>query len=344
MVSLEVIGTAVPKYRYSTDELLDTALTWLKGSDRKQELIGRLFRSSLASYRSFALPASDLLKLEGMAERARIYDELAPSLAASAVREVFSRREGTIDISIFTSCSCPVIPAPDGALLEIVGLPRTVHRIPIYQSGCAGGVVGLSTAVRLARGGATSLLTAAELCSLVFQPGDTSATQLVGAALFGDGAAAAVVSPSNSGPLIVEATASYLIPNSRHIMGYDLMDDGPHLRLDKGLPALLESSVKSIVQEFLRDNDVEVEDVRWWLFHPGGAKILHGLVELFHLEREQCEFAYDVLREHGNMSSATVLFVIKEFMDRQVATTGDRALVMGIGPGLAVELLLVRCS
>lgn len=344
MVSIEVVGTAVPEYQYSTEELLLTALEWLKESDWKQELIRRFFSSSLASSRAFALPAPDLLHLRGMSERAKLYDELVPALASRAGARALAQWQGEIGVSLFTSCSCPVIPAPDGILLDNLGLSRTILRLPIYQSGCAGGVVGLSAATRFASGGSTVLLTAAELCSLVFQPQDTSPTQLVGASLFGDGAASVVVSPGENGPLIIEATSSYLIPESRHIMGYDLLDDGHHLRLDKGLPALLENSVNDIVSAFLEDNDVGMEEIRWWLFHPGGAKILNGLVELFHLEREQCRFAYDVLRKHGNMSSATILFVIQEFLEQRAERRGDRALVMGIGPGLSVELILLRCQ
>lgn len=201
--------------------------------------------------------------------------------------------------------------------------------------------MGLSLANKFARHGQIAMLTSVELCSLVFQPTDVSPGHLVGAALFGDGAASALITPHDTGLRIVD-TLSYLIPDTRHLMGYDILDTGMHLRLDKELPKNLALTVPDLVHGFLASHSLRAADINWWLFHPGGVKILGYLEQAFSLEARQCPWSRQVLREVGNLSSATILFVIKEFMDSQVAAPGDYALAVGIGPGLTIELILLQ--
>jgi alkylresorcinol/alkylpyrone synthase len=185
----------------------------------------------------------------------------------------------------------------------------------------------------------------AELCSLVFQSSDTSTAQLVGTSLFADGACSLLVTPESTASTfkIVEWRSS-LIPNSRHVMGYDLKDTGLHLRLNQTLPDTLASSFKDLSAGFLLKHGLGFSDVQHWLFHPGSVKIVDMLADSIGLRPEQAVWAKDVLRDYGNMSSATILFVLERFLRTSGFKKGDRAVIAGVGPGLTVELILLEAQ
>ncbi len=132
------------------------------------------------------------------------------------------------------------------------------------------------------------------------------------------------------------------MPDTRHLMGYDIFDDGFHLRLDRALPSALIAEAPAILDGFLARYGLQAGDVDYWLFHPGGIKILNFLRKTFDIELEQCHWSYDVLREHGNLSSATILYVLDQFLQDKQDREGKNTLVLGIGPGLTIEMILLR--
>ncbi len=344
MPSIRAIGTALPRYSYNRAEIAAAGNTWLADAPDKRDAFQRFLASSKTDKRHFVIPAESVLSLNGMHGRADLFEREGPPLGVAAIAQALTYaglRPEQIATLLFTSCSCPSIPAIDGLILEQSGFPRTTSRIPIFQHGCAGGVVGLGIASELARLGHPVLLNSVELCSLVFNSRNPSPAELVGSAIFADGAACAVISPEDSGLTFV-ARESYLIPQSRHLMGYELLDDGFHLRLDRDLPRMLGSSAPERVQQFLQNHQLTTKDVRYWLFHPGGIKILNFLESAFGLAPEQARWSRDVLQSVGNLSSATVLFVLDSFLRAQVVKTGEYALMVGIGPGLTLELILFQ--
>ena len=125
-------------------------------------------------------------------------------------------------------------------------------------------------------------------------------------------------------------------------MGYDIFDDGFHLRLDRSLPSVLVREAPKVVANFLDHFGKRESDIDYWLFHPGGIKILEFLKDTLHLSDAQCPWSFDVLREHGNLSSATILFVLETFLRHDVLQKGECAVVMGIGPGLTIEMILLE--
>lgn len=347
MISIKSIGTALPEHSYSNADIHAVGNVWLGGDQSSRDLFQHFVQSTKVRKRFFALPVEEVIKLNGLAARAGYFEELGPPLGARAVSAALHLAEvgpSAVAAFIFTSCSCPLIPSIDAMILQQLNFSPLVQRVPIYQHGCAGGVAGLSLACRLAQSAETVLVNSVELCSLVFQPRNHGAGHLVGAALFGDGASCAVVSADGGGKLSFLASQSHLIKDSRRIMGYDVLDDGFHLRLDRLLPEILTKAVPQIVAEFLRRHDVLERDIKWWLFHPGGIKILSFLERTFELEPWQCSFAHEVLQETGNLSSSTILFVLEKFMRSPEPKHGDLALVLGIGPGLTVELLLLQVN
>lgn len=342
MPSIRSVGISLPGFRYSIDDVRGFGSQWLIDRPELYELFIRFLQSSRTTSRYFCLPPDELLELGGMRQRTALFEERAPALGQLAIHEALSLAGAVpsdVGSLVFTSCSCPSIPAIDALMLEGVGLSRTTSRVPVYQHGCAGGVVGLEIGSKLCADGRYVLVSSVELCSLVFQRANPTPAQLVGAAIFADGAASAVIGPEDDG-LVIRGIESYLVPDSRHLMGYDLLDDGFHLRLDRELPKALAAVAPERVSQFLAEHNLTSEDISYWLFHPGGVKILDFLEATFHLRPEQARWSRETLTNVGNMSSATILFVLKAFLDSQVVKAGEKVLMLGVGPGLTIELIL----
>jgi alkylresorcinol/alkylpyrone synthase len=186
-----------------------------------------------------------------------------------------------------------------------------------------------------------AIVSSVELCSLVYQAGDLSGGNLVGSAIFGDGAAAVLLEGSGEG-LRILAAQSHLVPESAFLMGYGIEDDGVHLRLDRALPQALSQHAPPFVRSFLAGQDTRPEEVSWWLFHPGGVKVLAVLEDTLAIRRDQSRWAWDVLEQYGNMSSASILFVLDLFLKGRVAKPGQKVCMLGVGPGLTIEAILCQ--
>lgn len=334
------VSIALPAYKYSAADILDATTHWLLTDSHERELFARFVNSSRIDSRYFCLPVEEILQQRSIARRASIFVEQGTALSMRCVEAALKARalqpQRLTDL-VFTSCSVPSIPAIDARVINGLGIARGVRRIPIYQHGCAGGAVGLSLACSLNQG--TTVLLATELCSLVFQASDFSGGNLVGSALFGDGSACVVVEEKGPG-LYKIASQSYLIPHSEDLMGYDILDDGAHLRLKRELPMVLAQEAPVRIRNFLAEQGVAVGDIDAWLIHPGGVKILDALEASLQLDKSRSRYAWDVLSKFGNMSSATILFVLHEYLNAKPHVPGERAVMVGVGPGLTLELAL----
>ena len=346
MSSIAACAVSLPKYQYDLEAIRAAGTGWLHSDRDRLDLLLRLIGSSNVFNRGFSIPLDEVVKLGGLRQRAEHFEKLAPELALPSIEKALTEAgldASEIDAFIFTSCSVPSIPSVDAVLVERAGMSRHIRRLPVFQHGYAGGMVGLELAHEYAATGRKVLQTSVELCSLLFHNTDVRGGQLVGAALFSDGAASVVVKPEG-GKVEILATSSCLLPETRDLMGYELLDDGLHLLLDRQLPSALSKHIPMLVDKFLGENNLGRRDIPWWLFHPGGPKILAGLQRSLELEDESCRFAADVLAEHGNMSSATIMFVLNRFLNQGKAKPGDLALLCGVGPGLTVELVLCRMN
>lgn len=343
---LRQIATALPKYRVTREAIGQCAGAWLCDAAEERALFARFLTSSRVEERRFILPLEEIVRLPGQSERAKIFAEAGLELGLSAVRTVLEAaavRAEDVDVLIFSSCTAPLIPSIDASIVNILGLSRHVTRVPMYQHGCAGGAVGLALAHRFAAHGATVLVLSVELCSLGFQAADLSAGNLVGSALFADGAACALVTPSGKGLEIVDELGT-LAPQSEDLMGYDIHDDGAHLRLSRELPARLLECAAEHIPPFLARHGSDPADVNWWLVHPGGVRILELLETTFGFTPEQGRWSWEVLNSFGNMSSASVFFVLQRFMAEHCYGTGDLSLLVGVGPGLTMQQVLLRAG
>ena len=348
MSGVSHIRCVVPEYTLSQSDFPAIIKDWTALDDSARARVNGFAKRVGVEKRSFVIPPTQVLELGGLEQRAKIFEELGGALLLTSAREVLECSgidPSEITHLIFTSCSVPIIPTLDSKLVEDLGLSRSVTRLPVFQYGCAGGVFSLGLANQFAAAGGTVLVLSTELCSLVFQGDDTSTAQLVGTSLFADGACSVLVTPNDvPAALKIEDWQSALIPNSRAVMGYDLKDTGLHLRLDQSLPDTLTASFKELSTGFLARHGLDIADIEHWLFHPGSVRIVDMLSDSIGLRPEQSRWAADVLKDHGNMSSATILFVLERFLRTGGFRKGDRAVIAGVGPGLTVELILITAQ
>jgi alkylresorcinol/alkylpyrone synthase len=250
---------------------------------------------------------------------------------------------------VSVSCTGFMIPAVDAHVANALGLGPRLARLPITESGCAGGVVGLARAADYlaAHPERAALLLALEFSSLTFQRWDRSPTNVVSAAIFGDGGAAAVLvgrdHPKAAGGLVrVRSAESRFLPATTHLMGFELRNEGLQILLDKGLAPFVRREIVPAVDSFLGPLGLTRADVRHFILHPGGRRVIEVMSERLGLGPGDLAATETVLSEHGNMSSVTVLFVLDEILRGRRPERGSLGLLGAFGPGFAAELALLE--
>jgi alkylresorcinol/alkylpyrone synthase len=233
-------------------------------------------------------------------------------------------------------------------LIERMKLRRDVARLPIFGLGCAGGVIGLGHAATLAaaRPGTRVLYLVVELCGITFRTADTSKSNIIATALFGDGAAAALVSTEGVGPAITH-TGSHTWEETLDVMGWRVEEDGLGVLFSRDIPALVRSEFGPAVAGFLARHGKSLTDIDSFVCHPGGAKVIQALEETFGLQQGGLVHARTVLRDYGNMSAATVMFVLERALesDSEVSRSEDRKerrLLCALGPGFSAGFLTLE--
>ena len=227
-------------------------------------------------------------------------------------------------------------PSLDALLIERMQLPRNVARLPVFGLGCAGGIIGLARAADMAAAmpGKAVLLLVVELCTLSFRRGDRAKSNIVATALFGDGGAAVLLRCGAEGPAIV-ATGEHTWPNSLDIMGWEVADDGLRAIFSRDIPRLIETELRPAADAFLAQHELGLAQIDRFVCHPGGPKVLDAFERVFGLMPAELTEAREVLREFGNMSAASVLFVLERMLARSRAAgkPWGRALLTALGPG-----------
>lgn len=346
------VAHACPPHTRSTEELLPFVGLWLHAQpERFREKVLRLFKYSGVERRYSIFAAEEVFTSLSFAARNRIYQERLLPLAEQAIREAAARAHVDLDMFdaiVSTSCTGICIPGLDALLINRLGLRQDILRLPVFQMGCAGGVAGLIYAQSLLRAGTCKrvLLLALESPVATLQVDDFSMANMVSAAIFGDGVAAAVLSSDNTlahpVPVLVDSSM-YHFPNAERLMGFDLVESGLQMVLAPAVPSAILEHIESIVLPFLERNALTPERVDQYLFHPGGRKILQSVDEWLARYDKQVPLSHQVLRDHGNMSSATILYIIEQALAGQ-HRNGETALVLSFGPGFSAQRALLRWS
>jgi alkylresorcinol/alkylpyrone synthase len=288
-------------------------------------------------------------------EKNNLYVEHATRLAEEVARAALGRASlepADVDHVLFVSSTGLATPSIDALLANRLGFRADVRRTPVWGLGCAGGAAGLARArdFALADPGAHVLLVALELCSLTFQHHDLSKRNLVATSLFADGAAAAVVAgadvavPATNGHRALEllASRSTFWPDTLDVMGWTVDGEGLHVVFSRDIPTIVRERVRPSLLEFLEAHGLGLETLQHLVAHPGGVKVLRAYGEALELPAESFRHARDVLRDHGNMSSPSCLFVLERFLGAGEIGEGEHAVVAALGPGFAAEYVLLR--
>lgn len=311
--------------------------------DKRGSEIGRLlpaFANAGIEQRRSCVPLEWYGQPHGWAEKNRLYLENATALAETAVEKCL-RHAGMgvdeIDVIVTVSSSGIATPSLDALLAERMSLRRDVQRLPIFGLGCAGGVLGLSRGAAMAASGANVMVVVVELCGLTFRSGDEAKSNIIATALFGDGAAAALLTHKGDG-MRLAAWGEHTWPDSLDVMGWRIEDDGFGVLFSRDIPNLVRNNLRAAADAFLGREGLTLDDVAGMICHPGGAKVLDALEAAFGLPPGGMTDARAVLREHGNMSAVTVLFVLERMLAKGMR---GRHLMSALGPGFTAAFLLL---
>jgi alkylresorcinol/alkylpyrone synthase len=340
-------ATAVPAHSATQEEAKEAFRSLLQLEPRRLDAVMSIFEGSQVGRRYSVYPLEALGRRQSLTVTTEQYRTHAIALGcevAARCLELGQLGPAEVDLLITTSCTGIMIPSVDAHIINQLGFRSDVRRLPITELGCVGGASALARACDFLRGfpRANVLVVAVELPSLSLQRDDLSLGNLVASALFGDGAAAALVTGREVPGVRVLDTLSHFFPSSIEALGFDLHEDGFHSVLSKHVPAILRREIAGIVGRLTERSRLKPEQLSSFVLHPGGKKILGAVEEALGLRREDTQPSWDVLRDYGNQSSASVLFVLDEWLKRRRPTVGEHGLLAAFGPGLTTEMLLLQ--
>jgi alkylresorcinol/alkylpyrone synthase len=345
--SIAATATAVPPYLMSREQVKTYFEKAFTLDPRRLNGIHAVVDNSQIENRYSVFPLDYFIESRSLAQISQEYQECAIRLGRQVTEACLERahlKATEIDMFITVSCTGVMIPSLDAHLMNQLGFRCDVRRLPITELGCAAGAAAFTRAWEYLQAypERNVLIVSVELPTLTFQRGDLSQANLVSCALFGDGAGAAIVTGRPvEGPQIL-ASESYLFPDSIAAMGFDLRDTGFHIVLSRDVPQLIRSKIKGLVNGFLEHNGIGREQIAAFILHPGGQKLLAYLEEELGLCRCDTQTSWDVLREYGNLSSATILFVLHEWLTKKTIAAGQYGLMAAFGPGFSSEMLLLQ--
>lgn len=347
------VATAVPAHELAQEASMAMARHFFQDAFPDINRLLTVFSHSQIRKRHFCMPADWFFEEHGFAEKNRLYVEHAVALGAEAAARCLERGGSSpsdIDCLLFVSSTGLSTPSIDACLLNRLGMRPDIARIPLWGLGCAGGAMGLARASEYVRAypEKRALLVCVELCGLTFIRNDRSKSNLIATCLFGDGAAAALVE-GDAVPrghraqteLSIVRSESRTWPDTLDVMGWELTDDGLKVIFSRDIPQLISASLRENIDRFLSKGDAPLSEVNRFLFHPGGAKVLAAYQKALELSEGATRFSADVLREYGNMSSPTVLFVLEKSLEHPWRA-GEKGLLAALGPGFSSELLLLE--
>ena len=339
-------ATAVPPHRLEQGATKEFARRLFAGKFRDLERLLPIFDNGLIETRYTCQPLEWFGQEWPFPERNDLYIEHALELSEKAARRCLDRaavKPEEVGALFFVSTTGISTPSLDAKLLFRLGLDPHLKRIPVWGLGCAGGAAGVARAADYARAypEELALVIVVELCSLTFQVGDVSKSNVVAASLFADGAAAVLLG-AGEGPEVL-GSHSTTWPGTEDVMGWDLMETGLKVRFARSVPQIVRTHTRATIEEACEKHGINLEDLRHLVVHPGGVKVLEAYEEALALERGSLDLSREILRGYGNMSSASVLFVLERFLESCPTGNGECGSISALGPGFSAEHVLFRC-
>ncbi|QKY69174.1 type III polyketide synthase [Lentibacillus sp. CBA3610] len=360
MTVISSVGLGIPPYEISQTEIKSIVKEIF--SDRESRLVERLlpiFDHAEIDKRQFVVDSEWFRESHSFQEKNDLYHQLAIKHSLNAIDACLTDGDflkqpvpyEAIDMFMFVSSTGISTPSLDTYIMNERPFREDAARMPLWGLGCAGGAIGLSRAFDWIKAHPEKnvLVICCELCSLTFQKDDLQKSNLVGTALFGDGVGAALLMGDNSAylpyskhtkPRIIQ-TSSATKKNSHDVMGWKVTNRGLEVIFSKRIPALVRSFWQQHTDQFLQTVNINHQSIHSYIAHPGGRKVLEAMEDVLQAAREKFKYSYDVLWDHGNMSSATVLYVLKKWMQTGI-TENQFSILSALGPGFSSELLLLE--
>lgn len=340
-VKLRSIATAVPAHRLETGDVLREAAAAFAHHADDFERLRPVFANTGIACRYSVRPYAWFRERQGWPARSAAYLDGAKALFAAAAHQALAQTglaPADIDTIVTVTSTGIATPSIEAHVLHELGFRDDVQRVPVFGLGCAGGVSGLSLAARLAaaRPGSHVLLVVIELCSLAFRPDDASKSSIVATALFGDGAAAAVLSSHGAGLAEIEHCGEHSWPGTLDVMGWRIDPEGFGAIFSQSIPDLVRRDLRPALDGFLRRHGLTLGDIDSFALHPGGAKVIVALEDALGLAAGRLAHERRILRDYGNMSAPTVLFVLERALAEH---SPGRRLLAALGPGFTVSLM-----
>jgi alkylresorcinol/alkylpyrone synthase len=354
------ISTFKPPHSLTQNVTMEFARELFSESYQDIERLLTVFANGQIKERQFAVPLEWFQDDHSFGERNDLYIELATQFGAKVIElclenSIFLKEEidvSHIDAIILVSSSGVATPSLDARIMNILPFSPHTKRFPLWGLGCAGGAAGVARGYDYCKAypKANVLVVCVELCSLTFQRNDRSKSNLIGTSLFADGAACALISGDESSlrgltkqpvqPNVL-ATQSTLMPNSEDVMGWQLKDSGLHVVFSRDIPNIIRKWLRPNVDVFLQSQNLGLDALSEFIAHPGGKKVLDTYVQSLGISESMISESQRILKQHGNMSSPTVLYVLEEIMKKE-HENGDYGLMAALGPGFSSELLLLQ--
>ncbi|WP_338863444.1 type III polyketide synthase [Myxococcus stipitatus] len=347
---IRFVGRALPPHYASQEQLIEALRGLWATRHFNIERLEELHRAVQVGGRHLAIPLEEYDALKTFQQRNDTFIREGTVLSEAVVRQALVGAGLTpedVDHVFFITVTGISTPSIDARLANRLSFREDFKRTPIFGLGCVAGTAGVARAADYLRAFPThtALVVSTELCSLTLQREDLSIPNIIASGLFGDGAACAVLrgaeAPDARGPRVV-ASRSVFYRDTERIMGWDVVDSGFKVVLSAKVPQLVKDHIRGNVDGFLASHGLKREDIRHWVAHTGGPKVLQSFEEALELPSDALARSWASLREVGNLSSASVLFVLGETLEQAGAKPGDYGLMMALGPGFCAEMVLLQ--
>lgn len=342
-------ASAFPKHYYSQKFLLEQLQQYWGDRLPNSQVLARLHRNVAVEGRHLALPTEKYYDIATWGQANDLWIEVAQELGEQALCRALHHAglDGQqLGALFFVSVTGIASPSIDALLINRMGLPANIRRVPIFGLGCVAGAAGIARAADYVRAypEQAAALVSVELCSLTIQRDDLSVANLISSGLFADGAAAVIVAGNevpSAGP-VIRATRSIFYPETEEMMGWKITEKGFRITLSPEVPQLIREHLGHDVDAFLADQGLKRSDLNSWVLHTGGPKVLEATASALGLHNGQLEASWECLKRVGNLSSASVLVVLEDVMRNRRPEPGTLGLLAAMGPGFCSELLLLE--
>lgn len=347
-VKIITVAKQLPEFFRETAEIMPFLDSWLTGQDERFiRKVKKIFEGANVDKRYSIMDPIEVFTKTSFEERNQIYVREVIKLGEKVLTKALEKanwKPTDLDYIITVSCTGIMIPSLDAYLINKLGLRQDIIRLPVTEMGCVAGISGMIYAKNFlaANPNKKAAVIAVESPTATFQLDDFSMANIVSSAIFGDGSACVLLSSSeeDKGPKIIDESMYHFYDNE-HMMGFEMTNSGLKMVLDIEVPETIAAHFPKFIHPFLEKNNLTINDIDHLIFHPGGKKIVQTVEELFSESGKNIDDTKEVLRLYGNMSSATVLYVLERFMDKK-PKTGEKGLLLSFGPGFTAQRILIE--